>query len=325
MFRACPPSLSRESAAFRFGGCGTHENVLYYDMVRDLIWNCWNRVVEPRAERPEPAPPGGPSEELTPAGETFRLEQVRHEWLSTPDFEDLGGRPPAEVIDMERMRIPMVASGNEAVVDPDCPLCQMMAEDSGFGPMFWHLDGCNMDDDFPFSFYATREEWEEYRCEQEAWDREFEAQCQDDLAEIESEGSDSLDDNPFGDSSVWQRGLSRKETRVEPLSISVFGIGACVAELGVDLKQSSATRPYMESLNRHFGNLRMALGEPDSALVEPVIARFCEELHAVSEARADLGEKCTDLERQLRAIAARLWGEGDDDEEPLDWRDDIPF
>ncbi len=34
VFRACPPGLSRESAAFRFGPCGTHENVLYYDLGR---------------------------------------------------------------------------------------------------------------------------------------------------------------------------------------------------------------------------------------------------------------------------------------------------
>jgi hypothetical protein len=30
-----------------------------------------------------------------------------------------------------------------------------------FGPAFWHLDGCNMDYDFAFSFCRTREEWEE--------------------------------------------------------------------------------------------------------------------------------------------------------------------
>jgi hypothetical protein len=38
-----------------------------------------------------------------------------------------------------------------------------MMADGDFGPMFWHLDGCNMDDDFPFSFYRTRAEWDEER------------------------------------------------------------------------------------------------------------------------------------------------------------------
>jgi hypothetical protein len=45
------------------------------------------------------------------------------------------------------------------MVDEDCPLCQMLADS---GPGFWHLDGCNMDEEFPFAlFEATREEWEE--------------------------------------------------------------------------------------------------------------------------------------------------------------------
>jgi Protein of unknown function (DUF2384). len=33
-----PPSLSKESHAYRFAGFGTHEWVMYYDLVRFLIW-----------------------------------------------------------------------------------------------------------------------------------------------------------------------------------------------------------------------------------------------------------------------------------------------
>jgi hypothetical protein len=43
--------------------------------------------------------------------------------------------------------------------DDECPCCQAMAQ-SEFEPGFWHLDGCNMDDDYPFSFFRTQEEWE---------------------------------------------------------------------------------------------------------------------------------------------------------------------
>ena len=52
---ACPPALSETSAAFRRGGFGTHENALYYDLVRHLVWSCWRRAVEPagRPARPE--------------------------------------------------------------------------------------------------------------------------------------------------------------------------------------------------------------------------------------------------------------------------------
>lgn len=49
-------------------------------------------------------------------------------------------------------------TGHEAVIDYDCPLCAMQADLPG--PVFWLLDGCNMDDDFAFSFHCTPEEWE---------------------------------------------------------------------------------------------------------------------------------------------------------------------
>jgi hypothetical protein len=40
--------------------------------------------------------------------------------------------------------------------------------------MFWHLDGCNMDEGFEFSFYKTLEEFEEEERKREEFNREFE-------------------------------------------------------------------------------------------------------------------------------------------------------
>ena len=54
---ACPPALSETSAAFRRGGFGTHENVLYYELVRHLVWSCWQRVVERWPGGRQPSPP----------------------------------------------------------------------------------------------------------------------------------------------------------------------------------------------------------------------------------------------------------------------------
>jgi hypothetical protein len=102
------------------------------------------------------------------------------------------------------------------------------------------------------------------------------------------------------------------------ITIRIFGIGSHVAELGVDLKERSDGGPLVESLNRHFGNLRSVAGDGSASLIGPVVERFCEELHAVAEARPDIQAKCADLERELREFAVRL-GE----EEP--WDDDIPF
>jgi hypothetical protein len=48
----------------------------------------------------------------------------------------------------------------------------MMAE-GDFGPVFWHLDGSAMDPDYPFSFYLTREEWEEEQRRYEEFSKRF--------------------------------------------------------------------------------------------------------------------------------------------------------
>jgi len=56
-------------------------------------------------------------------------------------------------------------------MDVDCPLCRAMTEDSM--PVFWHLSGCNMDCDFPFSFYRTRDEWEEEERRRKEFEDEF--------------------------------------------------------------------------------------------------------------------------------------------------------
>lgn len=45
----------------------------------------------------------------------------------------------------------------------------------------------------------------------------------------------------------------------------------------------------------------------------------------MADVRADLGDKCADLDRQLRELAARLSDGYDDEGERFDWEDDIPF
>jgi hypothetical protein len=41
-------------------------------------------------------------------------------------------------------------------------------------PLFWRLDGCNMDAGFEFSFDKTHEEFEAEECRREEFNREFE-------------------------------------------------------------------------------------------------------------------------------------------------------
>jgi hypothetical protein len=139
--------LKKDSHAYRFAGFGTHEIVIYYDLVRMLIANCWEGTRQ--------------EEEISTPDAIARLEQVKAEWLDSPDPEH-GGKSPSCLIEFERIRLPWVSSEEDFEYDDDCPLCQAMSE-GDFGPGFWHLDGCNMDDDFAFSLYRTREEWEAER------------------------------------------------------------------------------------------------------------------------------------------------------------------
>ena len=80
---------------------------------------------------------------------------------------------PADIIDTERRRLNLTMSAEECLLDDDCPVCVAMYEDFDT-PGFWHYDGCNMDDRFEFSFYKTRDEWDEKQREYEQLDREYE-------------------------------------------------------------------------------------------------------------------------------------------------------
>jgi hypothetical protein len=305
----CPPGLEVSSFAFRHGGFGTHELVKYYGLVRELLGSCWARLAELDETRPAMIGPEAftPGDFLT--DEVPRLENVRDHWLETPDPE-LHGRTPRSVIDRERARLPEGMCGHDAIIDPDCPCCQMMADMPG--PVFWHLDGCNMDDDFAFDIdHQTREEWEEERRQWEEDSKRFDARW----AERERLGVTGGDSDEPGEKSVWSSSFSVGDAADVPLGIRLFGIGGHLAELIADLRGEAEGRPvddsqpgpevqrFIDTLNRDFGNLREVLqnSEPSlaAALIDPVIEHFAESLSAVASARADLAAKCESLSASL--------------------------
>jgi hypothetical protein len=280
----CPPGLAPDSAAFRLGGCGMHENVLYYDLLRYLLEECWDRVHDG---------PGAAAVE-----EVARLEALKEQWLRTPQYE-LHGKTPLEVIERERQRLPEVVSGPDAMFDPDCPLCQMMAED--FGPTFWHLDGSNMDPDFAFSFDLTREEWEQ---EQREWE-EFRRRSEQERAAGESRPGEPLE------ASVWQRSYSASETEGSlsegfDAELMLFGIGGHLAELRLDCQEKPDADGWRGALERDWGNLLAAARDDTRCLVAPVVQRFRDTLDGLAAAHPDLAAKCSDLDNQLAKVAARL-------------------
>jgi len=303
----CPRGLSEFSHAFRYGGFGTHELVMYYNLVRHLLWACWERFTQ-LAQSPTVSP--GPEaltvgDFLTP--EIPRLEGMVEAWLDTPDPE-FHGRTPRSIIARERARLPEAMSGHDAMIDPDCPCCQMMGEMSG--PWFWHLDGSEMDDEFAFDiFRRTREEWEE---EQRGWEehrRRFDAEW----AERKRLGVTDSTPREEGSSAIWSRSFSVGDSADMPLGIRVFGVGCHLAELIVGLRAGAdreSTSPeaqgHIDQLNHDFGNLRELLQSSDSslaaALIDPVRDRFAETLAAIAMARPDLAPQSESLTNDLHKL-----------------------
>jgi hypothetical protein len=154
-----PPCLARDSFAYRFAGFGTHEWVIYYDLVRDLL----QRAVEFDCQQADTA--------------IKQLEHLKTDWLENP-LPDYDGRTPANIIENERRRLPEAMSPEQLIIDEDCECCRMLAQDAalGLGPGFWHLDGSHMEEEFAFSSCKTFPEWELENQRREESYREFERQ-----------------------------------------------------------------------------------------------------------------------------------------------------
>lgn len=309
----CPPGLDPSSAAFCFAGFGTHEIVMYYELVRHLLSSCRDAVQEfARSAK------GAPTEGDFLTVEVPRLARLRDEWLDAPDPE-FHGRTPRSIIDHERARLPEGVSGHEMIIDHDCPLCAMQADLPG--PVFWHLDGCNMDDDFAFSFHSTLEEWEEEQREYEEFSRQFNAkQAERDRLGVEYPGPGYSDPDI-----VWERSFVGPESRETSPDMRLFSIGSQLCELIVDLKQPTEDRESIDRLSRDFGNLREVVQSHDAAaaeaLLEPVLSHFCESLDSVAAVRTDLEPKCSSLQQRLRRFLEPPTEESgetfDDDELPF--------
>lgn len=294
--RGCPPGLGVETHAYRFSGFGTHECVVYYEMVRMLVWACRDHVREQAAD--QVAKPAYLSIGDFIAAEVPILEKLRDEYLATPEPE-YSGRTPRDVIENERRRIPEGGPAHEHIVDHDCPLCQMMADMPG--PMFWWLDGCNMDDDFAFSFHRTREEYDE---EKQKW-ADFDRKYEETRAEEKRLGVEQPPGGGYASPDyVWERSFVAKEGADFP-AMRLFAVGSRLAELVYDLKYLTEARNLIDQLSRNFGNLREVTQSDEfgEALVEPVVTKFCETLDAVAASRSDLAAKCESLESDLK----RFW------------------
>ena len=295
----CPRGLDETSHAFRFGGFGTHEMVEYYELVRHLLWSCWERLHQQAAERCDSIATNFMTVGDFLMTEVPRLEQVREEWLDELAEDISMPLTPREIITHERRRLPEGVPNSEAMHDPDCPCCQMLADMPGFS--FWHLDGCNMDNDFAFSIqHETLAKWETEQREWAEMNREIEASRK---ARIEL-GVDYGDEakDPIWSSSYTTLDGSENDATVT-IGIRVFGIGCNLAELIGDLRLAEAPQATIDELNRHFGNLRQVLGQTtevgNASLIEPVVERFIESINALTSTGPHFDRKTADLIHNL--------------------------
>lgn len=292
----CPRGLDTMSHAFRFGGFGTHELVKYYDMIRELLWSSWEELhaAEMREKNLTVANTANFDQFLE--GEVTRLERVRDEWLDTPDPE-CHLRTPRSIIDRERARLPEALFGRDAMIDPDCPCCQMLADLPG--PTFMHLDGSGMDWEFPFDIYShSQEEWEAKQREYAEFNRSAEESASDPAAMC---GQDS-DRAP----SVWSRSFSMAESTDLPLGVRLLGIAWHVAELVMELNELADSASLVDQLNRDFRNFREVLSDSDSAridaLLDPVLERFDQTLALIADGHPELEPRCSDLSRKVKSF-----------------------
>lgn len=175
-----PPCLPPDSFAYRFASFGTHEWVIYYDLIRHLLWTAstpWSAPTWRRFSQSDELQPTTNEPLIAQEREPLiaQLDQFKTAWLEQPQ-PDYDGRIPAILLDNERKRLPIALRPRDMIVDEDCPVCQMFGDPTtplGMGVGFWHLDGCNMDDDFAFSSHRTREEWEAENLRREEFNEEF--------------------------------------------------------------------------------------------------------------------------------------------------------
>ena len=186
-----PPCLAPESFAYRYASFGTHEWVVYYDLVRLLIWTAVagrRRSTAEPGSAPTAIADGSRVDEFHGSAPTTvqhyididTLDQIKTAWLEQPwgEYDD---RTPAIIIDNERRRLPITMTATQIMIDEDCECCRMMAMEAemGLGPTFWHLDGCNMEEEFAFSTCLTLEEWQTEIREREEFNREFDRKMQE--------------------------------------------------------------------------------------------------------------------------------------------------
>lgn len=283
MQRKAPPALPATSRAYRFGGFGIVEIVIYFDLVRALLKHAWQlrQMV-----------PGIRLRDLVQ-----QLERRRDEWLTSPlEAEDFG-EAPAALIHLERRRMPITDRGTH--LDCDCPICRQMAS-GDFGPMFMGFDGhhLELEGEFAFSLCPTREAWEAQQAE---WNSgvSIDNDEDDDNDGEEVAVNDEVDEEG---KSVWQSSyvnwdLVSREGYASPLVRSA--IVFLVAEIIGDLKGLPQGQPFREALNETCDQFGTAKSE---TAIREAARELCRHLERTGRSFPQCISKCADLQSRIDEV-----------------------
>lgn len=263
-----PPALDETSAAYRFGGFGTIEVVVYFELVRTLFSVAWDRVSAGDFHR-----------------ENFisQLIELRERILDEESDDGSSGYTNRQLIELERKRMPIISDG--AHLFDDCPLCRAMADERiDLGPTFLWYDTheLELEDEFAFSTTLSRAEWEQ---EQLEWKQILEKSSQNQMpAEQLQEDEVTIWKTSFVD---WD---AVRTTGFSQLSLA---IGFPLSELIGDLQASDADQAIIDSLHNSYTTFRRS---EDSAILRSSAVLFKQQLEDVACQFPKLISKSADLQ-----------------------------
>jgi hypothetical protein len=229
-----PVPISEELSNFESAAMGRHEVIMYFEACREALAAGWSWLLED---------PGRLENDRIVENLASAMEEFVAEWLSD-SFE--GGESPDQIIQHERLRIPLISRGGH-LIDCDCPICHMMA-DGALGPSICGFDGhaLDVDDEFAFSIHASHEDWEEQQREF----AEMDARVRADMERSKKDGE--VDEAPFG--SPWKNSYVGDEGTKG--KFGQLSMAFQLAEIVDWLKSADAPQHDVDQLNAAFQDFR---------------------------------------------------------------------
>ena len=311
-----PIPLPLQFSGYDDAPIGKNEIVIYFDATRELIEYGSNWIQKHIDQL---------LDESLLAGLKEALQKRYHRWI---DEKDSDGLSPALVIQFERQRLPLVGMSVHHVEVCNCPICQFAAS-GGMGTEYIIYDGhqLELDEDFAFSLFATREEWEEENpFANEDEDEEDEFPLVDELGDELGGGSEgelkdseemvSSKSRPNGsrdelEERVW-RTNTPEENELPGTNGQQLGFAFLFAEFTSEVdclaKSRQQTQHEIEQMVRMLGVFRLAVelnneksAKQISQVIQQIMERFAAEFPQLVPRVADLTSRLDDEIRKIRS------------------------